>query len=177
MKLQASRRAVTLVEILVGLAVTVVISGAAYGLMRFGIVSVGQTVTPQVGLQTASRKAMVDFIREIQEAIEIARPVPGSTLTYFVARDKTNCIVTAYLARNDADSTTAGRDIYDLYLNRKDFAGPSSQRKMLTHVERVTFTALSPGLIQVHLDVNESGKSYAMLTAVRCRNILGEGRL
>ena len=171
------RRAVTLIEILVGLAIMVVLSGVAYQLMRFGIVSVGSTVAPQVGLQTASRKAMVDFIREIQEAIEVARPLPGSTLAYFVARDKTNCIVTVFSVKNDADSTAAGKDIFDVFLNRKQFTKPDEQRRMLSHVERLTFTALSPGLLQIHLDLNEAGKTYSLLTAVRARNILAEGRL
>lgn len=166
-----------MVEILVGMGLLVIISGVAYGLMRFGIVSVGTTVTPQLGLQTASRKAMVDFIREVQESIEIARPLPGTTLTYFVARDKTNCVVTVYSVKNAADSTAAGKDIFDVYLHRKRFTKPDEQKRILTKVERLTFTALSPGLLQVHLDLNEGGKTYSLLTAVRTRNILSEGKL
>ena len=175
---QRRRPAVTLVEGLMGLVLAVVIAGVAYNLWRFAAVSVGSTIAPQVGLQTASRKAMVDFIKEIQEAIEVARPIPGSTLSYFVCRDKLNRVMTAYQVKNDADSLAAGKDLFDLYIHRKDFSGaPVSQIKMLTRIERLTFTSLSPGLLQINLELNDSGKTYALLTAVRTRNILTEGRL
>lgn len=172
------RRAFTMIEMLVGLGIFVVLSGMAYGLLRFGVISIGATVAPQVGLQMASRKAMVDFIKEIQECIEVARPLPGSTMTYFVARDKTNRIMTAYMVKNAADSAGAGRDIFDLFVHKKDFGTlPPEQRKVLSQVERLTFTSLSPGLLQIHADLHEQGKTYALLTAVRTRNILAEGRL
>lgn len=175
----ATRRlGVTLIEGLIAIILVVMIGGVAYNLWRFGVVSVGSTVTPQVGLQMASRKAMVDFVREVQECIEVARPFPGSTFSYFVARDKLNKILTAYLVKNAADSAAAGRDLFDLYLHRKDVSGgPATQVKMLSKVERLTFTALSSGLLQINLDLHEQGKTYALLTAVRTRNILTEGRL
>ena len=89
-----------------------------------------------------------------------------------------NRILTAYLSKNAADSAAAGRDLYDLYLYRKDFSGPPPiQQKMLSRVERLTFTGLSPGLLQINLDLHEQGKTYTLLTAVRTRNILTEGRL
>jgi hypothetical protein len=37
-------------------------------------------------------------------------------------------------------------------------------------VERATFTALGPGLLQIHLTLREEGRSYPLLTALRCRN-------
>jgi len=172
------RRGFTLLESLIGLGLFALIFGVAYGLWRFGAVSVGNSVTPQVGLQMATRKAMVDFVREIQECVEVARPVPGSTLNYFIARDKTNGILLAYLVKNPTDSAAAGIDLYDMYVNHKGFGTvASTQNKMLSRVERLTFTALSPGLLQIHLDLHEQDKTYALLTAVRCRNILSEGRL
>ena len=172
------RRAFTVIETLMALVLAVMISGIAYEMWRFGFVSVGSTVTPQVGLQMATRKAMVDFVREVQQCIEVARPVPGSTLNYFIARDRTNGILTAYLVKNAADSAAAGIDLYDMYVDHKGFGpDPTTRQKMLSRVERLTFTALSPGLLQIHLDLHEQDKSYALLTAVRCRNILSEGRL
>lgn len=178
MKAALRRRGASLVEALIGLAVAGMVLGLAFGLYRFGVVATGGTVAPQVGLQTASRKALVDFIREIQETIEIVRPPAGSTLSYFIARDKINRILTAYLVKNAADSAAAGRDLYDLWVHRKDYPPePSTQVRMLTRVERLTFTTLSPGLIQIHLDLNEAGKTYSLLTSVRSRNILTEGKL
>lgn len=172
------RRGASLVEALLGLAIAGMVVGLAFGLYRFGVVATGGTVAPQVGLQMASRKALVDFIREIQETVEIVRPPAGSTLSYFVARDKVNRILTAYLVRNGADSSAAGRDLYDLWVHRKDYPPePSTQVRLLGHVERLTFTTLSPGLLQIHLELNEAGKTYSLLTAVRSRNILTEGRL
>lgn len=170
--------AFTLVEAIIGVILLVMIMGVAFSMWRFGVVSVGATVTPQVGLQMASRAAMVNFVKDIQECIEVARPFPGSTFTYFVARDKVNNIITAYLVKNDADSLAAGRDLYDLWLHTKPTGtGTQSQKKMLSKIERLTFTALSSGLLQINLDLHEQGKTYALLTAVRTRNILTEGRL
>src|SRR4051812_16663275 len=113
-----ARRGFTLIEALVALALALIVMGMAYQLFRFAVVSTGATITPQASLQIASRKAMLDFIKEIQECIEVARPLPGSTMSYFVARDKINRVMTAYLVRNAADSARAQRDLYDLYLFR-----------------------------------------------------------
>lgn len=171
------RRAMTLIESLIGIGLALVVCGIAFEMWRFGVVSVGSTVSPQVGLQMASRKAMVDFIKEIQECIEVARPLPGTTTDFIIARDKVNDILSAYLVKNDADSAAAKVPLYDLYVDHKPVGKPSTPLKMLGKVERCTFTGLSPGLVQIHLDVHEQDRSYALLTAVRTRNILGEGNL
>src|SRR5258708_9215884 len=107
--------------------------------------SVGATVAAQVGLQTASRKAMVEFIKELQESIEVARPLPGSTLNYFIARGRTNCITTSFLVKNAADSAAAGIDLYDPSIDHRDFGGKSNQVKSLSSAEPCTLARAASG--------------------------------
>jgi hypothetical protein len=174
------RSGLSFVEGLLSLSLGLLVVMAAVSLWRFGIISVGATVSPQVGLQMASRKALVDFVHEIQECSEVVRPPSGSSLTYFMARDKLNQILVGYQVQNAADSASAGRPLFDLLLYRYDYGATppaKAQVKILTRVERLTFTTLSPGLLQLNLDLNDQGKTYTMLTAIRLRNVLTEANL
>jgi hypothetical protein len=178
--MKRSRRGLGLVEGIVGFSIAMIVVAGAVSLFRFGVISVGATVTPQAGLQMASRKALVDFIRQIQECSELVRPSPGASLNYFMARDKLNHILVAYQVQNPADSAAAKKPLYDLYLYRYTYGATppvQSQSKLLSAIERLTFTNLSPGLIQLNLDLNEQGKNYTLLTAIRLRNVLTEGKL
>lgn len=156
----------------------VVCLSVAYMFLRSARVSTESTLGPQMGLQQAARKALVEMIKEVQESIEIVRPQAGSSLTYFIARDKINDILTAYLVKNDAASAKAGRDIHDLYMHRYDYgASVKAAEAKVSGIERASFTTLSSGLLQIHLELYENGKTYPLLTTVRCRNILPEGEL
>jgi hypothetical protein len=175
-----NRRGLGLVEGMIGAAIALIVVAGTISLFRFGVISVGATLTPQAGLQMASRKAMVDLIHQIQECSEMVRPAPGSSLNYFMARDKLNQILVAYQVQNAADSAAAKKPLYDLFVYRYNYgATPAAknQVKLLSSIQRLTFTTLSPGLIQLNLDLNEQGKNYTLLTAIRLRNILTEGRL
>jgi hypothetical protein len=168
------------IEVLVGATLTLIVFGIAYGLMRFSRVSTEQTIGPNLGLQSASRVALLKLIKELQECIEFVRPRQGASLNYFIARDKLNQILTGYIARNDDASDRAGRDIFDLHLHRHDVGKarpPSRHTRLLPGIERLSFTALSSGVIQIHMTLHEQGKSYTLLTTVRARNVLMEGEL
>lgn len=174
------RSAFGVLEMLVGVCLGIILLAMAFMLLRFSRASTEASLGPNMGLQTTSRKALVELIRELQESIEIVRPVQGSSLTYILARDKLNRILTVYLVRNEELSTRAGRPLYDLYLHRHDYgatAGAVNQRYVVGSIERAAFTALSSGLVQIHLDFHEQGRSYPFLTAVRSRNIQAEAQL
>lgn len=170
----------SLIEVLVAATVGLIVLGMAFGLLRFVRASSEQTLAPHVGLQMASRSALVQLEKELHQCVEFIRPKQGSSLTYFLARDRRNLILTGYVARDDAASLRAGRDIYQLYFHRHDYTpgtNPALQRKVLDGIERVSFTTLSPGVLQIHLTLHELGKSYSLLTTVRARNVLSEGEL
>lgn len=176
------RRGFTLVEVSIALTVALLVIGAAFALHRFATVSTQQTLGPQLGLQTASRAALVQFIREIQESIEIVRPAQGCTLNYFVARDKLNQFLVGYVAPKAGAAGGGGTDpaLQELYLYRHDYDHDDparQQRKVLDGVERITFTTLSPGVLQIHMTLWDQGRDYTLLTTVRARNILAEGEL
>lgn len=170
----------SVIEVLVAATVGLMVLGLAFGLLRFVRASSEKTLAPQVALQMASRSALVQLEKELQQCVEFIRPKQGSSLTYFIARDKQNLILTGYVARDDAASQSAGRDIYQLYFHRHDYtpgANPALQRKVLDGIERISFTTLSPGALQVHMTLHELDKSYSLLTTVRARNVLSEGEL
>lgn len=172
--------AFSVVEVLVGVALALVVLGVAFGLLRFVRASTEQTLAPQLGLQMASRSALVQLVKQLQECVEFLRPQQGSSLTYVIARDKTNFMLTGYVARDDVASRAAGRNLYQLYLHRYDYVpgpDPAKQLKILDGIERAAFTTLSPGVLQIHLTLHEQGKSYTLLTTVRARNVLAEGEL
>lgn len=174
------RRGVGVTEMLVAVSVVLVVLTTGYMLVRAARVSTEASLGPSMGLQLNSRKALVEMVRELQESIEIVRPSAGGSLSYLLARDKLNRILTLYIVKNERDSTRAGRPLHDLYLYRFDHgerAPAMNQRLVLSGVERAAFTALSSGLVQVHLDLHEQGKSFPFLTGVRCRNISTEGEL
>jgi hypothetical protein len=177
---RARREAFSILETLVAVAIGVMVMGGAYLFLRSARVSTEATLGPQMGLQANARKALMEMIKEVQESIELVRPQAGSTLNYFVARDKLNRILTGYIARNVADSDKAGRDIHDLYVYRYDYGDTpplANQRLVLGGIERAGFSGLSSGLLQIHLELHDHGKTYPILTTIRCRNILPEAEL
>lgn len=179
MRSPVRRHGVTLVEVLVGLGIGTIVLGIAFQLQRFSSYSTQQTLGPQLGLQTASRAALIKFIREIQESIEIVRPLQGGTLHYFMARDKFNQIMVGYSAPQLAPPPGQTVPLEDLYIHRYSYdpAVPGEQVKILENLKRITFTTLSPGALQIHATLSEQGKEYTLLTTIRTRNILSEGEL
>jgi len=174
------RAGVSIPEMLIAICVAVVVLGTGGMLLRFARASTEVTLGPNMGAQMASRKALVEMIRELQECIEFVRPSAGASLTYLLARDKLNRVLVIYLVVNAEQSARAGRPLHDLYLYQYEPAGrtpPENHRLLMGGVERAAFTALSSGVMQVHLDLFEQGKTFPFLTAVRARNIQTEAEL
>lgn len=172
------RRGLSVLELLIVAALLVVVMTVALLFFRSTRVSMEATLLPQMGLQQAARRALVDLIRDVQESVDVVRPEPGSTLTYFIARDKLNQMLTVYLTSDAAASRAAGSPLYQLWLHRREpDAAPGTGRMVLGGVERATFTRLSSGVLQLRLDLREQGRTYSMLTAIRARNVLQEGDL
>lgn len=171
------RRGFTLVEGLVGVTIFFVVLMCAYTLFNAGNKASATTITANATLQNASRKAMMDFLKEVRESIEVMRPAPGASLTYFVARGKVNDILTGYQVQNAAASAKANKPLYDLYLHRWDPTGtPQSGKPALVvgGIERLTFSTSSTGLLHVNLELFEDGRTSSLITAVRTRGIGSE---
>lgn len=173
------RRGLSTIELLIALVISTIVVGVVFGFFRFARVSTERTVGPQLALGEASRQALLELIRELQEAIEVNRPIQGSTLTYFVVRDKLNQVLVGYLVTNPQAKTQDGRPLFDLILDRTSFGGPSTpkKKKLLSNLERFTVTGLSPALIQIHADFHEQGRSFAFFTTIRARNVFSDNDL
>lgn len=179
MTFRSRKSGATLVEVLVALSIFLLLMLLVVGIVRFSQKAVQGSLEPQADLQQATQRALLVFLKELEECIEFARPAPGSTLTYFVGRGKLNEIVTGYQEQDTAASTRAGRPLYQFYLHRYDPSNPSASKRdlMVSKIERLTFTSRSPGLLQVHMRLFDGGKSYALLTTVRARGVLSEAQL
>lgn len=168
-----------LVEVLLAASLMVLLLGGAFFALSASERSIGSTLGPQMAVQSEARKALMVLIRELQESVGIVRPPQGCSLNYFIVRDKLNHIVVTYLVKNEPDSARAGCPLYDCYLVRHDYEGRGlpSRRRLFSSVEKLTFTTLSAGLLQIRLDLHDQGKSFALLTAVRLRNVYLDGGL
>lgn len=156
------RRAYSLVEILVGVILAFLV---CFGLMQ--LLGTGRKMEDVLGahlaLQADARKALMSFIRDLQEGMIVVRPAPGQTLPCALVKDKLERLVFYSLAPGKEPG------LFDL---RRDLATPAgTERKtILTGVSRVSFTSTSDSLIQLHLDLGEGKQRYAFATEVRLRN-------
>lgn len=169
----------SLVEVLLAFGLVIGLLATAFMMYRGGVVSAQATLAPQMALQMATRKAFLDFIKELQECIEFVRPTQGSTLTYLLARDKLDRVLLTYMVEDPVATAREGRPLQNVFLYRQDNTMPAvaRQRLLLGNVTRLSFTSLGSGLVQIRMDVYEQGHSYPMLTTVRARNIALEAEL
>lgn len=172
-------RGVSITEVLMSTTISVFIIGVAFVAYRGTVTSSRSTFGPQTALQASTRVALLELMRELQECIEFLRPRSGTTLGYLLARDKVDVPMLVYAVRNAGDSQSAGRDVCDLFVCHEDPGLPPERRtrRLLSRVERLGFTALGSGAIQIRLDIREQGRSCPILTTIRARNIALEGSL
>lgn len=162
-----SRAGFTLVEALLALALALVLI-----ILLFGIVSYSTRSTARLGsklaAQQAQRKAVVRFLREVQESMEVVSPRAGSTLGYAVLRDKLALLRWYYLVQQGN-----APDMFELRMYRHDDSLPPGQREevLLQNVRRLAFTTRTEGALQINLVLGEEGAESTVLTTVRLRNI------
>lgn len=156
-----------LVEALLAATLFLVLLGVVYLAFRHGIASTAR-LTPQLSLQQQRRKAIVRFLREIQEGMDVISPGPGQTLSYALIRDKV-AFLTMFYGR--ASSRKDGT--FDLWRYRydPDVPEPSRRELLVAHLGRVTFTCQSEGALQIHLLLEEGRQHDSLLTTVRLRNL------
>ena len=161
------RSGFTIAEALIGLGLMVLLISSAVYVLAFGGRTTGR-LTPQMAAQQQTRKAVVRFIRELQEGMEVIRPQPGSTLPFAVITDKVGAIRWFFLVQSKTNPKLA-----DLYRYRRDTAVPPAQRTelILNNVSRLAFTSQSEGAVSINLAVMEETAEYAVLTSVRLRNL------
>jgi hypothetical protein len=163
-------------EMLIGAGLAVVLLGLVVELLRHGSRST-HGLTARMSLQQESRKAIVRFLKEVQQGMEVIRPVPGSTLSYALVRDKMSLVRWYYLVGKPASDPAAGP--YELWRHLDDPAMAAGERaeRLLDNVQRVTFTSTSEGALQLHVTLRESGTESAVLTTVRLRNLASAEQL
>ena len=162
-----SRRAFTLIEMLICLALFGVLVGSIAYLFGQGGRTTSQ-LSSQLALQQGSRKAVVRLLRGLQESMEVLTPTPGCTLSYSVVRDKVALIGWYYQVAQDGAPGS-----FELWRYTKDPRQPSGGKNelLLNNVRRLTFTSRSEGSLLINLTLADSGREYGILTCVRLRNL------
>lgn len=163
-----TRRAFGIVEVLTAAVVLGILLGAVWFVFASGSRATAR-LTPQLSLQQTGRKAVVRFLRELQEGMEVVTPAPGCTLSYAVIRDKLSRARWFYLMEKRGGAVP----VMELWRYVDDQTVDRSQRseKLLDDVRRLTFTSRGEGALQVNLLLAEGEQEYALLTTVRLRNI------
>lgn len=166
------RRGTSLIELLFAVSVAAVLLGAAFGAMIWARRAGEAGVASHVSAQMLARRSMEALTRELEESIEVVRPPPGATLNHLLVRDKLNRLLVIYPVE-----TSGG---LSLRVFRMDPTLPDAvpeDRVLVRLLERVAFTTLGPGMVQVHLTVRDQGHAYPVFTAIRCRNAPSEAEL
>lgn len=173
MSRRRSSAAFTLVESLVGFALAVLVLGTMFWLVSFSVRSTAR-LGPKLAAQQATRRAVVRFLHELQESMEVVAPRAGSTMAYAVIRDKLALVRWYYLIEQ-----VGAPGLFELHVYRHDPALSTGQRDevLLSNVRRLAFTARTEGALQVNLLVGEEGQETSILTTVRLRNIASSEEL
>ena len=161
------RRGFSLVELLVALGLCGLVIGVAVYLFVYGGHAT-RAVTAKLAGQQAGRKALVAFLSEIQEGMEVVIPRPGTTLSYALVRDKVAHLRLYYQVKSAPDATT-----YALwrYVQDPSLAAGVRKEKLLDNVRRLSFTSRSEGALELNLEVQEDDQVWSLITAVRLRNL------
>ena len=158
----SSRRAFTIAETIIGLALFALLLGMVVWIFGFG----SRTLTrllPGLDLQKSNRRAVVRLLGEIQEGMEVIAPVPGSTLSYAVIADKTGQLKFFHQL---PDRNAPGFNT--LWVHAEDGA----RREQIVHgVRRLTFTSLGEGALVVNLVLSQDGTDSPVYATIRLRNL------
>lgn len=156
-----ARHAFSLAEALVAVALFSMLVGAVVWLFGFGAGATSR-LTPQLGLQQASRKAIVRLLEHLQQGMEVVTPRPGSTQPYALIRDQVARVKWLYQV-----PVANGR--YELWVYTD---GTRENERLLTGIKRLTFSSRTEAALQVNLVLADGSQEYAMLTTIRLRNIV-----
>ena len=155
------RRAFTIAEVLISVALLAMLIGSAVWLFAYGGRATSR-LSPRLAAQQSARKMVVRLLRELQEGMEVLTPAPGMTLPYAVIADKEGNLKWFYQSA-DGPPHRLFRFVND--------PAPGQTELLLSNVKRLTFTSTSEGALTVNLLLEEEGQESAMLTTVRLRNI------
>lgn len=156
-----TRHGFSLAEALVAIALVSFLIGAVVWLFGFGAGATAR-LTPQLGLQQTSRKAIVRLLEQLQQGMEVITPRPGATQPYALFRDQVARVKWLYQV-----PTPDGR--YELWVYTD---GTRENERLLTGIKRLTFSSRTEAALQVNLVLSDGTQEYAMLTTIRLRNIV-----
>lgn len=156
-----TRHALTIVEVMVSVGLLSFLVGAVVWLFGYGAGATSR-LTPALGLQQGSRKAVVRLLEHLQQGMEVITPRPGATSPYALVRDQVARVKWLYQVQ-----AKDGR--YELWAYTD---GTRETERLLTGIKRLTFSSRTEAALQVNLVLAEGSQEHAMLTTIRLRNIV-----
>lgn len=182
----ALRRAFTLVEIIVAMAVLCILVGCVFALTHLFFSGGPRGESGVSGQITASfvrqdiRMALQKLVDRLQEGVELTVPGPGETgrILEFqdvlnnsirVARDAASGSLLSWRLARGGTRPPEPEDVTYLPLaGREPYA--VTRPVLIRDVESVVFTAVSHDLVVIDLTIREGSRRASLLTQVRLRN-------
>lgn len=175
-------RAFTLVELLVAFSLSAIVTGALYGAFSFlfnrrSASSIGN-LTERSFIQKDIRMAMRKLFLRLREGTQLLDPIPGGTSGRLTFRDILNDRIRLRLLADEScliserfhdGAWTRETKPRELAMPGGDIIRPAYPIK-IPNCSNVSFTAVSPTCVVIHLTLTWRGNHDSLLTAITLRN-------
>jgi len=168
------RRAFTLLEVMIVSGILALAVGI--GFMNFRNTSSSSTaVAGNLSMHMDLRRAADILTETLLDGTEVLKPVPGSSLGPLVIRDLANYTSILYLEAEPEKPSSRSGTTYSLVMYTDTYNSsynPGRKRRLFGGIRRLVFTTITPGLIQAHLTlVDSGGKELSALIEVPLKNV------
>ncbi len=165
----------TFIELMVVLVILSLVLGLVYGQYRSSRSSMG-SVAARLSSHMEMRRAVERLAEALFDGTEIVTPPPGSTRVSLVVKDIANFLKVFYLEKQVVnDPKFLGKEMYKLYSYTDTFTGkfePAQSCLLFGNIKELTFTAVAPGLVVVHLTmIDSSGKDLGAIVEFPLKNL------
>ncbi|MBF0499312.1 MAG: type II secretion system protein [Candidatus Riflebacteria bacterium] len=166
------RRAFTLVELLIGLAILGMLFATGFKAWQLFSGQQAENLSKRLILQMEARKAFLNLSKQLQEGIEIVSPRPGTTIPYLVFKDYLNNVRMVYLEEDPVRTRSEKRPIYRaLMVIRDSTSGITGQPSLLMeHVVKLNFTSHSTSGILVTCTLHGGSGDFGLINFIRLQN-------
>ncbi len=168
------RKGFTLVEIAVVCMVASCLLAVLYRLHSHFQTRIQSDVSKKLALQMNARRAADQLLTEVKKGTDIVRPLLGETTSFLVFKDIKNRMCILFLDDDKPNSETCKKPLYLLKSYLDDFGGShkaENGKTLAEGVERIAFTAPTPGSIQINMTLANEKQSFQFVTHVTTMNL------